>query len=224
MKRVLAMLLFVLPLAWAQDAVVSGPISGGGTANYIAKWSSSTNLTTSALCQSATGGLVGIATCAPTQRLQVNSGNVLVRGVNNFTADGQVAKYYVGDTNHSLSATFGTGLTFSTYQAPKAMLIYDRTGWVVVNTNLYAQFLFAGDSSRPGGLNVSGDAAINGTAFVQAIHFPDNTVQTTAYTGTAAVANQAEINRQLLRDRDNLVRVVRQLQTRVAQLERSSRK
>src|SRR2546421_6597198 len=144
-------------------------VTGGGTTNYIAKWSSSTNLTTSALCQSATGGFVGIATCSPTQRLQVNLGNVLVRGINNFTVNGQVAKYYIGDTNHALSATFGTGLTLGTYQAPNAMLIYDRTGWVVVNTNLYAQFLFAGDSTRPGGLNVSGDAAINGTAFVQAI-------------------------------------------------------
>src|SRR6478672_6796156 len=88
---------------------VNTAVTGTGAANYIAKWSSSTNLTTSALCQSASGGLVGVATCSPTQRLQVNSGNMVVKGVNNFIAKGQTAKYYVGDTNHVVGATFGSG-------------------------------------------------------------------------------------------------------------------
>jgi len=125
---VFVILLFFAPLLNAQDP------TGTGTANYIAKWNSSTNLTTSALCQSATGGLVGIATCAPTQRLQVNSGNVLVRGVNNFTASGQVAKYYVGDTSHSVGAQYAAGLFFSSYKNPYAMVIQDTSGFVGIGT------------------------------------------------------------------------------------------
>jgi len=109
-------------------------VTGSWATNYIAKWSSSTNLTTSALCQSTSGGLVGIGTCSPTQRLQVNSGNLLVKGVNNFTASGQTAKYYVGDTNHALGAAYGAGLFFSTYKIPYAMVIQDSTGRVGIGT------------------------------------------------------------------------------------------
>jgi len=48
-------------------------------------------------------------------------------------------------------------------------------------------------------------------------------VQTTAYTGTTATTRQAAINRQLQRDRDSLVELVRQLQTRVDRLEKAQR-
>ena len=49
--------------------------------------------------------------------------------------------------------------------------------------------------------------------------FPDGTVQTTAYTGTTiAAATQVAAVRQLQRDRDNLVQLVRQLQARVDRL------
>src|SRR6478672_11674155 len=104
---------------------VNTAVTGGGTTNYIAKWSSSTNLTTSALCQSASGGLVGVGTCFPTQRLQVNSGNMLVKGVNNFTAAGQSARYFVGDTNHALRAVYGSGLALDTYKTTNALTISD---------------------------------------------------------------------------------------------------
>jgi len=60
----------------------------------------------------------------------VNSGNVLVRGLNNFTAFGQFANYYVGDTNHATGAAHGAGLYFSTYHVPYAMTIQDQTGYV----------------------------------------------------------------------------------------------
>src|SRR4051794_17340651 len=132
MTNTSVVLFCVLVAANASAQTISPAITGGGTTNYIAKWSSSTNLTSSALCQSASGGLVGIGTCAPTQKLQVNSGNVLVKGVNNFTASGQSATYYVGDTNHAVRAAFGTGLFFGSYQFPSAMVVHDA---VVLNGN-----------------------------------------------------------------------------------------
>jgi len=70
----------------------------------------------------------------PPQRLQVNLGNVLVRGANNFIVAGQVAKYYVGDTNHAVGAAYGAGLFFSTYKNPYAMVVQDTTGRVGIGT------------------------------------------------------------------------------------------
>ena len=133
MKRLFVILLAFVPLLFVPFLHAQNP-TGTGTANYIAKWSSSTNLTTSALCQSPSGGLVGIATCSPTQRLQVNSGDVLVKGMQNFAASGQVARYFVGDTNHAVGAAFGAVLFFSTNKQPYAMVIQDQTGFVGVNT------------------------------------------------------------------------------------------
>src|SRR5437764_2752053 len=125
MTNTSVVLFCVLVAANASAQTISPAITGGGTTNYIAKWSSSTNLTTSALCQSASGGLLGIGTCLPTQKLQVNSGNVLVKGVNNFTANGQSATYYVGDTNHAVRAAYGAGLFFGAYQFPSAIVVHD---------------------------------------------------------------------------------------------------
>ena len=125
MKHALATLLLFVPLLQAQTP------TGSGTANYIAKWSSSSNLTTSALCQSACRN----RDLFPHARLQVNSGNVLVRGVNNFTAAGHVAKYYVGDTNHVVGAAYAAGLFFSTYKNPYAIVIQNTSGFVGVGTN-----------------------------------------------------------------------------------------
>jgi len=216
-------------------------ITGGGTTNYIAKWSSSTNLTTSALCQSASGGLVGVGTCFPTQRLQVNSGNMLVKGVNNFTAAGQSARYYVGDTNHALRAVYGSGLALDTYKTTNALTISDNGGSVAIAGSVFA----GGDATISGHLQVSnssgvenqvlgntflvGDVSVNGSILSgegiriggvgQGLTFPDGTVQTTAYTGGAALKQAAAIV-QLQRDRDNVVELVRQLQARIARLEK----
>jgi hypothetical protein len=51
--------------------------------------------------------------------------------------------------------------------------------------------------------------------------FPDGTLQTTAYTGAAV--KQAATIQQLQRDRNSLIRIVQQLQERVAQLEKAHR-
>jgi hypothetical protein len=251
MTKIVAVLLVTSSIALAQD--IGAAITGSGTANFIAKWSSSTNLTVSALCQSASGGLVGIGTCSPTQRLQINSGNVVVKGINNFTAKGQTANYYVGDTNHSVGATFAGGLYFSTYKAPKAMVINDtvvtQDGSTFANIGLGTTTPSALIDIEPGNVHCQSDACVHGTTLfnvsnsirvdllgttylgnpnsdgvllITGLTFPDGTTQTTAYTGTAAT-KQAAVIQQLLRDRDNLIRIVQQLQARVEQLEKTRR-
>jgi len=265
MTKTSVVLCCVLTAATASAQTISAAITGGGTTNYIAKWSSSTNLTTSALCQSASGGLVGIGTCSPTQKLQVNSGNVLVKGVNNFTANGQTAKYYVGDTNHAIRAVYGSGLALDTYRTMNAMTISDSGGHVTIAGGLTttgftgidtggltvapssgAGPFFIGDlgDGRNGlgfgdGTTLMGNSGqitillppdvnspgislgnINGKV---GIRFADGTVQTTAYAPAAATVKQTEALKQLQSDREALVRIVQQLQARVALLERARR-
>jgi len=49
-------------------------------------------------------GNVGIATTNPTERLQIDGGNLLVRGANNWTAIGNTAALYLGDNTNFIRA------------------------------------------------------------------------------------------------------------------------
>ena len=149
-------------------------------------------------------------------------------------------------------AAYAAGLFFSTYKNPYAMVIQDTSGFVGVGTNAPQAALdvqpntnycthcpvarlgsftidYAGNTNVSGDFNsssvftgyldVSGPIKLTGS---YGIFFPDGTVQTTAYTGAAAV-KQATAMQQLQRDRDSLAQLVRQLQTRVDRLQRSRR-
>ena len=83
--------------------------------------------------QSITGRL-GINTTAPTQSLDVTSGNAIVRGPGNFETTGNTAYLYVGDTSHAIGALWGNGLAIGVYEAPSALFIQDKTGNVGIGT------------------------------------------------------------------------------------------
>ena len=106
-------------------------VSGSGTKNFIPIWTSPTALGNSALFQSSAGN-VGLATISPTQKLEVDFGNLLVRGANNFKKAGDTAFLYVGDTSHPIEGIWNTGLALGAYLAPQALFIQDRTGYVGV--------------------------------------------------------------------------------------------
>lgn len=78
---------------------------------------------------------VGIGTTNPGERLQVSSGNILVKGTNNFQSDGDEAILFLGDNNHSIKSIFGSGLRISTYQAQDAITILEGNGNVGVGTS-----------------------------------------------------------------------------------------
>jgi hypothetical protein len=111
----------------------SPTISGSGQPGYIPEWLSTTKLGDSALFQNSAGNL-GISTITPAQKFEVDLGNILVKGPNNFKSGGDTAFLYVGDTNHHIEAIFsntGThsgGLTLGTYKNPRLIYLQDVTG------------------------------------------------------------------------------------------------
>jgi hypothetical protein len=82
----------------------------------------------------AANTLVGIGTTAPTQSLEVDLGNSLVRGVNNFQKNGDTAFLYMGDTNNFIQSTYGTGITIGVFQVPTAIRINQYSGFVGIGT------------------------------------------------------------------------------------------
>jgi hypothetical protein len=108
-------------------------LGGGGTANYLSKWTSGTNLGNSALYQNSSGN-IGISTTSPGQKLEVDSGNFMVKGTNNFKTSGQTAFVYVGDANHPIEAINSGGLALGAYLVPQAVYIADSTGHVGIGT------------------------------------------------------------------------------------------
>jgi hypothetical protein len=96
--------------------------------------------------------LVGIGTTAPTQSLEVDSGNSLVRGVNNFQKNGDTAFLFMGDTNNFIQSTFGTGITIGVFQVPAAVRINQYSGFVGIGTPTPDNLLTVnGSADKPGG-------------------------------------------------------------------------
>ncbi len=108
-------------------------LSGTGKTGYIPEWLSSSTLGSSALFQSSSGS-VGIATTSPTQKFEVDSGNLLVRGANNFQKTGNTAALYLGDSSHLIQSIYGSGIAMGTYKVPEAIFIQDTTGSVGIGT------------------------------------------------------------------------------------------
>lgn len=76
----------------------------------------------------ATNGNFGIGTGSPGQRLQVDAGNVLVRGPNNFTANGDRASLYFGSIDHYISSVRGAGIRIGTFGAGDAITVAQSSG------------------------------------------------------------------------------------------------
>ncbi len=147
--------------------------TSGGTVNYLPLWDATSDLTSSVLFQSGTGSpaKIGINTATPAQELEVDLGNLLVKGTKNFKSAGNKAYVYVGDTNHSIAATYASGLAIGTYKVPQAIFVQDTTGDVGIGTTTPAYTLdvngtgnftglvnFAAGQTFPG----TGDGTITG--------------------------------------------------------------
>jgi Chaperone of endosialidase len=190
-------------------------VAGGGTTGYLAEWTSATNLGNSLFFQSSAGNL-GISTTAPSQKFEVDLGNLLARGANNFTKSGNTAFLYVGDTNHLVEASYGGGLTLGAYKAPQALFIADNTGYVGIGSSAPAQkfevdlgnllargsdnfqksgdtaYLYVGDTNHPIEAIYDGGLALGAYKWPQAVYIQDNTGNVGI--GTASPSSSLEVN------------------------------
>mgnify|MGYP006910647796 CR=1 FL=1 len=60
-------------------------------------------------------GLVGIGTTGPSEKLQVDNGNIKVRGTTNFSTVGDQAVLYLGDNNNYIRSVNGKGVAIGVY-------------------------------------------------------------------------------------------------------------
>ncbi len=104
----------------------------------------------------ASGG-VGINTTNPMEKLQVDLGNALVRGPNNF-APGTSATLFLGDDANYFRAVWGQGLRFGVFEGADALSVANG-GKVGI-----------GIGSPEQALHVVGDAKLQGTNFTASGH------------------------------------------------------
>jgi hypothetical protein len=77
-------------------------------------------------------GFVGIGTTSPsntnaTQKLEIDGGDFMVKGVNNFNQPGRVAYAYIGDQNNYIMAINGGTIGTATYVGGLAMGVYGNS-------------------------------------------------------------------------------------------------
>jgi hypothetical protein len=68
-------------------------------------------------------GRVGIGTDNPGEKLQIDRGNLIVRGPNNFGSSGNSAFLYLGDNNNYIKARNGSGVSIGAFNAADGILL-----------------------------------------------------------------------------------------------------
>ncbi len=77
---------------------------------------------------------VGIGTDIPFERLEVDNGNLLVRGIGSFDSDDEEAFVYLGDNNHYIKSGWGFGVSIGTWEVDPGIVVRETTGHVGIGT------------------------------------------------------------------------------------------
>ncbi len=124
---------------------------------------------------------VGIGTASPSEKLEVDLGNILVQGAGSFDLTGEEATVYLGDTNHFFQSIFGQGVKIGTFGVPDGIFLQEGTGNVGIGTTTPTETLeVIGNGKFTGTLEA---ASADFTSDVQVggdLLFADGTMQTTA--------------------------------------------
>jgi trimeric autotransporter adhesin len=120
-------------------------------ANSVVSASNAMTFGASGAVSSGTGQVnVGIGTATPAYRLDVSYGDMIVRGVQNFTLSGETAYFYLGDTNHVIRAVDAQGI-YLTSASASGLLVADG-GNVGIGTTTPDNLLSVnGSADKPGG-------------------------------------------------------------------------
>jgi hypothetical protein len=112
-------------------------------------------------------GNVGIGTSNPSQKLEVDKGDILVQGAGSFDVPGEEAFVFLGDTYNYIKGKHGVGVAIGTWNAGDVVTIKHTYGNVGIGM------------TDPGEkLEVAGNIKVSGSG--NGVVFPDGTLQTTA--------------------------------------------
>jgi hypothetical protein len=91
------------------QSVITNPVTGTGVANYVARWTSSSNIGTGVLYDNGTN--VGIGTSSPSERLSVNGNIALSKTGETFIYNDQSGSdsVSIGGASYISFKTFGSG-------------------------------------------------------------------------------------------------------------------
>jgi hypothetical protein len=79
-------------------------------------------------------GNVGIGTDIPFERLEVDHGNLLVRGTESFDSADEESFVFLGDNHHYIKSGWGFGVSIGTWGVDPAIVVRETTGHVGIGT------------------------------------------------------------------------------------------
>lgn len=107
------------------------PQVGNITSGYVPVWNGS-ELVSSSIYD--VGHRVGIGTNDPSQKFEVDNGDILVQGAGSFDEAGEEAFLFLGDTNSYIKAVHGSGVRIGSWFTGDALAIQQVTGNVGIGT------------------------------------------------------------------------------------------
>lgn len=134
----LNLLLFTV-VSLVPSTVLHAQVSGTGTPGTVPQFTGTSAIGNSPLI--INGSNVGIGTASAQATLEVN-GNGLLDWV---SGDSTI---FLGDTNHGIKSTAGSGITLFTYQVPKGIFLQQNTGYVGIGTNTPTALLHLQSSAQ----------------------------------------------------------------------------
>jgi hypothetical protein len=81
-------------------------------------------------------GKIGIGTNTPVVEFQLDKGNMLITGLDNYLSSGNEATLYLGDQNHFIKAVNGAGVKIGTFGVTDGIFLQQSTGNVGIGTDL----------------------------------------------------------------------------------------